>query len=76
MSTTHSTGLLIRIGLGLFLLGAAGDIAHHALPHALTHDVDPVLGAEAYRAHLATLLGMFAVVAGPLGKGVRLAYNR
>jgi hypothetical protein len=62
--------LVMRAGLLLFVLGAAGDVAYHALPLDVAHQLDPVLGADAYRTHLATLLGMLALVAGLLWKGV------
>lgn len=62
--------LFVPIGLGLFLLGFAGDVAHHALPANLSHDFDPLVGREAYRAHLVTMLGAATLMVALIWKGV------
>jgi hypothetical protein len=73
-NTARLGRLLMLVGLGLFVAGAAGDITYHALPHQLGHALEPVLGVEAYRAHLATLAGMLLVVCGVFWKGARDLY--
>ena len=70
------TRLALPIGLGLFLLGVTGDVAHHALPAQLSHQLDPLLGVEASRAHLSTLLGMITLAAALFWKGVRHSDTR
>ena len=62
---------LLAAGLALFLLGAIGDIAYHALPGDVARQFEPLLGADAGRAHLVTLLGMLTVLAVMGWKGVR-----
>ncbi len=52
---------LFRTGLLVVALGAAGDVLHHALP-TLAGPLAPLLGAEAERAHLVTLVGMVLTV--------------
>ena len=63
--------MLLLLGIGLFLVGAAGDAAHHALPPHLSRAFDPLVGAEAYRAHLVTLIGWATVMLAFIWKGVQ-----
>jgi hypothetical protein len=70
------TAVLLWGGLTLFALGAAGDLAYHALPLHVAAALDPLVGPEAVRAHLLALLGMLAVVASLAWKGVRHAAQR
>jgi hypothetical protein len=62
---------LVVAGVVLMALGGAGDVAHHALPHALSVSIDPLVGSDGHRAHLAAFLGMLAILARVLGRGVR-----
>lgn len=68
--------LLLRLEPAVFLFGAAGDIAYHVLPHGVTHQLHPSVGAHASRARLATLAGLLSVSAGLIGKGVGLVDTR
>jgi hypothetical protein len=67
--------LAMLIGVGLFTVGAVGDIAHHTLPPHLARGLESLLGVDAYRAHVATLAGMLVVVLGVFLKGVRDFYH-
>ena len=68
-SQQHSFTLL-RWGALLFAFGAAGDLAYHAVPAHMAAHLAWLLGAEAHRAHLLTLLGMTIVVTSLLWKGL------
>jgi hypothetical protein len=65
----------MRFGIALLLLGAAGDVAHHALPHGVVHQLDPLLGTDASRAHVVTLLGMLVLISSVSWNGIRHVGN-
>ncbi|MBI4493046.1 MAG: hypothetical protein HY690_09655 [Chloroflexi bacterium] len=62
--------LFLRVGLVVFALGGGGDLAYHLLPLPLAEVLTPLLGAEAARAHLATLVGMGLVFTGVVQRGL------
>jgi len=62
---------LTRLGLVFLLAGAAGDVLFHSLPVPWAHDLEPLLGTNAIRAHLTTLLGMTLMLAGVIARGLR-----
>ncbi len=62
-------GLLV--GVLLFCLGGAGDLLHHLLPAPLAATLEPLLGADAARAHLLTFVGMVVILIAVLCRGVR-----
>jgi hypothetical protein len=59
---------LTRLGLLVLLLGAAADLTFHALPNAAA--VVPWLGADGFRAHLVTFVGMFVMLVGVFRQGL------
>ena len=65
---------LTRLGLLVLLLGAAGDLTFHALPE--TAALQPLLGADGYRAHLVTFVGMFVMLLGVFRQGLRSNQSR
>jgi hypothetical protein len=67
--------LALQIGIGLFAVGAIGDIVYHALPQHVAHALEPLLGVDGYRAHALTLAGMLVVVLGLVLKGVHGMYH-
>jgi len=72
---------LFLAGLAVLALGAGGDLVYHALVQgsAMFHSapqlarqqaLESVLGHEAIRAHMVTLLGMLVTLAGVLQRGL------
>jgi hypothetical protein len=59
---------LLLLGSVLVCLGGLGDIAYHVAPSA--QSLEPLLGAEGFRAHILTLAGMLVALAGVLGRGL------
>ena len=59
--------LLARVGLFILAAGFLGDALYHSLPGAS----EALLGAEGYRAHLVTFLGMLLMVIGVVDQGLR-----
>jgi hypothetical protein len=57
---------LVQAGLLVLFLGAAGDLAYHALPATF----EPLLGLEGYRAHLITFVGMLVMLVGVIRQGL------
>ncbi|HEY8477882.1 MAG TPA: hypothetical protein VIN09_13545 [Chloroflexota bacterium] len=57
---------LLRAGAVVVAFGGLGDVAFHVLPGPLVAAAEPLLGPGGARAHLATLLGMVAVLGGLL----------
>lgn len=66
--------LLTRLGLLVLLLGAAGDLTFHALPD--TAALQPLLGADGYRAHLVTFVGMLVMLVGVFRQGLATSRSR
>lgn len=58
-------------GVLLFGLGGAADLLHHLLPAPFAATLEPLLGADAARAHLLTFVGMVVIVFAVLYRGVR-----
>jgi hypothetical protein len=58
-------------GILLFCLGGAGDLLHHVLPASFATTLEPLLGADAARAHLLTFVGMVVILIAVLYRGVR-----
>ena len=58
-------------GLILFCFGGAGDLLHHLLPTPFANTLEPLLGADAARAHLLTFVGMVVIMITVLYRGVR-----
>ena len=71
----HLGHLALLIGVAVFTLGVAGDVAYHTLPQHLNRQLESLLGLDAYRAHATTLAGMLVVVLGLLLKGVHNVYH-
>ena len=67
----YRRGLLFPLGLGILAIGALGDLAYHAGPSAFADRLEPMLGPEAVRGHLATLAGMAIVLASVVRRGIR-----
>jgi hypothetical protein len=67
--------LAILIGVCVFTVGVVGDIAHHTLPQHLNHQLESLLGVDAYRAHAITAAGMLVVVLGLFLKGANDVYH-
>ena len=65
---------LTRLGLLVLLLGAAGDLTFHALPE--TAALQPLLGADGYRAHLVTFVGMLVMLVGVFRQGLQTKQSR
>jgi hypothetical protein len=65
---------LTRLGLLVLLLGAAGDLAFHALPD--TAALQPLLGGDGYRAHLVTFVGMLVMLVGVVRQGLSSKQSR
>ena len=59
---------LLVLGSVLVCLGGLGDIAYHVAPS--TQSLEPWLGAQGIRAHILTLAGMLAALAGVFGRGL------
>ena len=57
---------LVRIGLVVLAVGALADLAYHASPDSL----QPLLGAEGFRAHLVTFVGMLVMLIGVFRQGL------
>jgi hypothetical protein len=57
---------LVRAGLLLLSVGFLADLAYHALPLTLA----PLLGAEGFRAHLLTFVGMLVMLVGVIRQGL------
>ena len=66
--------VLTRLGLLVLLLGAAGDLTFHALPE--TAALQPLLGADGYRAHLVTFVGMLVMLVVVFRQGLSSARSR
>ena len=62
---------VLLTGIVLFCLGGAGDLLHHLLPAPFATTLEPLLGADAARAHLLTFAGMVVIVFAVLYQGVR-----
>jgi hypothetical protein len=60
----------LHLGLAVFLIGVSGDLVYHALPAWSALTLEPLLGAEASRAHVVTLVGMVVIMAGVLRRGL------
>jgi len=58
-------------GMGLFVLGGLADLGHHALPHPLSHMLDPLVGAGAVNAHLLLAIAMALVLIGLVQHGIQ-----
>ena len=61
---------LLWLGALLFAGGATADLVYHLLPTPLP-TIEPLLGPAGSHAHLATLLGMVALLSGVVARGVR-----
>jgi hypothetical protein len=77
---------LFLAGLTVLAIGAAGDLTYHilvqgsAMFHTLSQvaaerTLDPVVGHQAYRAHLVTLAGMVITMAGVLQRGFKRGHS-
>ncbi|MBI3979073.1 MAG: hypothetical protein HY331_12890 [Chloroflexi bacterium] len=62
------TGVLV-VGLVIFGLGGAADLAYHLLPTGHIGAAEPLLRAAA-PAHLAILVGMAVIFAGVVARGL------
>jgi hypothetical protein len=62
---------LLQLGLLLFGLGLAGDLAYHLMPQALAARLGWGIGLHADDPHLAIFAGMVVIVAGVLRRGLR-----
>ena len=54
----------VQAGLALVLLGAGADLAFHVLGPVWPAALGAVFGADGFRAHLLTLVGMLVAVLG------------
>jgi hypothetical protein len=70
---TVQAATLVRAGSLLFASGAAADLSYHLLPTSWPV-LERLLGPEGTHAHLVTLLGMVAILAGLLLRGLRHVY--
>jgi hypothetical protein len=61
---------VVRAGALLFAEGAVADVVYHLVPTPLPA-LERLLGPGGAHAHLATLLGMVAILAGVLLRGLR-----
>jgi hypothetical protein len=61
--------VLLWLGALLFAGGAAADLVYHLLPTSLLV-IERLLGPAGSHAHLATLLGMVALLSGVVVRGV------
>lgn len=57
---------LVRLGLLLLSVGFVADLTYHALPVTF----EPLLGAEGFRAHLLTFIGMLVMLIGVIRQGL------
>ena len=62
---------LLLMGSILVCIGGLGDIAYHSSPAALASSMEPLVGAEAVRTHVATLAGMLVALTGVVTRGLR-----
>jgi hypothetical protein len=64
------------LGVAVFAIGAAGDLAHHTIESLLPHGLERLLGPEAVNAHMVTLLGMVLIMVGVIRFGTRHTVQR
>jgi glucose uptake protein GlcU len=56
----------VRAGLVVLVAGALGDFLYHALPDTFA----PLFGADGFRAHLVTFVGMLIMLVGVFRQGL------
>jgi hypothetical protein len=63
--------IVTRLGLWVFGTGAALDLIVHTAPEALSETMHNYLGHDGATAHLVTIAGMLAIVAGVMDQAIR-----
>jgi hypothetical protein len=71
---TRTLPRLTLLGCAVLLVGTVGDVLYHSLPIAWAHDLEPLVGTDAVRAHVLTLLGMLLLVSAVIAGGVRTTF--
>jgi hypothetical protein len=61
---------LLLLGVTVLALAATADLIYHSLPPDLALSLQPLLGEQGLRAHLAMFGGMLLMVAGLVRMGV------